>query len=183
MNLEYAKTTPRQLTDGRFFVKVANKVIIQLNNSTLCESYESSEDDITLSVSDQYSGQLADIDAQTIAAAKTNSVEWFKRELTEKTIASAYTKSTMTNVEKMKSTVIYDHKKMIVEDKNIPAGTVCDVLVELSGVWFLKKTFGLVWRVVQVRLKSPPKNKLKQEVVYMFQGDDADSDSDSDEYK
>ena len=59
------------------------------------------------------------------------------------------------------------------------AGTVCDVLLECTGVWFLKKTYGPVWRITQVRLKSPPKKpKMLQ---YMFQDDDVVDDEEEEE--
>ena len=205
MELEYAKT-PKQLSDGRFFVKVCKpwgeKLVIQLNNTVLCTSYESSDSSITISVNEQHAGKIVDIDTLTVQAALANSVDWFKRELKPKTVNAAYSKSITSddntmNVEKMggkaaTATGIYDHKKNAVENRDIPQGTVCDVLVELTGVWFLKTTFGLVWRVVQIRLKPPSRKKVPIAApVYMFQDEtpaeedeeSSEGESDGDEYK
>jgi hypothetical protein len=56
-------------------------------------------------------------------------------------------------------------------------GTKCDILVELTGLWFLKKSFGPVWRVIQVRLKK--ESSFPNKYMFSDEGDDQESD---DEY-
>jgi hypothetical protein len=54
-------------------------------------------------------------------------------------------------------TVAYDTQKNGVELGSIQKDATLDVLVELSGLWFLKKSFGPIWRVIQVRVRGAPK--------------------------
>ena len=183
-------TTPIQLADGRYFVKVSgddgHRVFIQLNNTKLLSNL--SEDDVALHVDDKYHGQITDIDASTVEAAKLNSVAWFGKELTAKTLDAAAAKSLVdssidvgkiTNKDQVVLVKVYDHTKTET-DVPVLSGTVCDILVECTGVWFLKKTYGPVWRITQVRLKAPPKKpKVSQ---YMFQDDDDDDEEEEEEY-
>lgn len=58
----------------------------------------------------------------------------------------------------------------------VPGTTRCDIIVELSGLWFLKKSFGPVWRVVQARLKKTSTFPS----TYIFEGEDDDATDDDD---
>jgi hypothetical protein len=47
------------------------------------------------------------------------------------------------------------------------------VVLELSGLWFLKKSFGPIWRILQVRVRAPPKTpELPKD--YLFSDEPAD---------
>ena len=84
------------------------------------------------------------------------------------------------NVKKMKSgTTVYSYSKDVMSPESVEEGCVCDVVLELSGIWFMQKTFGPVWRIIQIRMKRPPK-KVK-EPVYLFQDDDEKSDTDDED--
>jgi hypothetical protein len=182
-------TTPVQLADGRYFVKVSSgedgkRVFIQLNNTKLMS--DMSDDEVTLQIDEKYHEQITDLDASTVEAAKLNSAAWFGKELSAKTLDAAASKSLvdssmdvgkLMNKDQTVLVKVYDHTKTETSDP-VLSGTVCDILLECTGVWFLKKTYGLVWRIIQVRLKSPPKkSKVSQ---YMFQ-DDADEEEDEEE--
>ena len=182
-------TAPVQLADGRYFVKVSgddgSRVFIQLNNTKLLSDL--SEDEVTLHVDEKYHDKIREIDAQTVEAAKLNSAAWFGKELPAKTLDAAAAKSLVdssidvgkiTNKDRVVLVKVYDHTKTETAEP-VLADTVCDVLLECTGVWFLKKTYGPVWRITQVRLKSPPKKpKMLQ---YMFQDDEADEADEEEE--
>lgn len=179
-------TVPKQLPDGRFFVKVSNdddsRVLVQLNNSQL--NSDLSEDDISIVVHEQFQQGIVDLDASTVGAASTSCKDWFGKELTAKTLEAAFSRSLVDStidVSKLASkhkvlTKVYDHTKTEVADGVVVSGTVCDVLLECTGIWFLKKTYGLVWRLVQIRLKPPPKKSHAD--AYLFQDDVKDSSDD-----
>lgn len=198
---------PRQLSDGRFFVKAitddtsGERVFVQLNNTTMIT--ELGEDsDVTISVDEKSLQRVKNVDNAAVVAAKEHSTDWFKKDLPEKTINAAYSPSltvenTM-NVSKLvlkgqNMTKVYDHERNEM-DAMVPSGVLCDALLEFAGLWFLKKSFGPVWRIVQVRLKPPPKEKKKNKMstlTYMFQDDDEtvddhepgpESESDDDDY-
>lgn len=180
-------STPTQLPDGRYYSKVldsdGNRVLVQLNNVKLLTKFD--DDDLTLSLSDQSCDKIQTVDTQNLEAAKENSNVWFGKVLTDKTLEAAYTPSISSgcmNVSKLKTktktlTRVYSHTKELVNSDVLEENTVCDVVLEFSGIWFMKKTFGSVWRIVQVRMKPPPKKSKEPE--YLFQ--DADESSSDDD--
>jgi hypothetical protein len=187
--MQYSK--PSQLPDGRYYSKITNedqsRVLVQLNNVKLLTKFESEDDDVTLSLSDVVSEKIQSYDDKTLQAARENSTDWFGKDLPEKTLETAFTRSLTSgcmNVSKLKSkskflTRIYSHDKQLTDSNVLEENTVCDVVLELSGVWFMKKTFGLVWRIVQVRMKPP--TKKPKDPVYLFQDEEEDKSSSSDE--
>jgi len=173
---------PKQLSDGRFFARASDdngtKVFVQLNNSIIINS-----DEITLKLSTSGSDRIKKIDSDVIRDAKSNSVSWFGREVQQKTLDTAYNHSiTLDNyMNVIKSTkvplVYYDSNKTLKDSSLLENGTVCDVLLEMVGVWFLKKTFGIQWRIVQVR----DTNSVKVP-VYLFEDEEEEKQGDDDDY-
>jgi hypothetical protein len=180
---------PKQIPDGRYYLKVTSeegsKVLIQMNNVTMVTPFASS-DTITLTLKN--SDTITSIDNEVVEAAKTNSTSWFGKEVQAKTLEAAYSRSVDSNntmnVSKATAngkvnTTAFDHTKTQIDPNTLDENTTCDILLEFSGVWFMKKTFGPIWRIVQVRLKKPVKV-----VTYMFKdeeevdGDDEENDSD-----
>jgi|ETNvirnome_6_100_1030635.scaffolds.fasta_scaffold00083_51 polyribonucleotide nucleotidyltransferase len=181
-------SAPTQLPDGRYYSKVLNdddiRIIVQLNNSTLISNFE--EDEVTISLNEAGQNKINDFDSKNIDAAKQNSQAWFGKVLSDKVLETAYNKS-LTNdcmiVTKLKNknkvlTNIYTHTKQISDTELLTESTVCDVVLEFSGVWFRNKSYGSVWRIVQVRMKPPPRKPKVQE--YLFQDDESVSSSDED---
>jgi hypothetical protein len=178
--------TPKQLADGRYYVKISQgeestRVMVQLNKVKLLTKFDES-DDVTLELNQAALDKIASIDAQNIAASKVNSQSWFGKVLADQTLEAAYSKSNQElsmNTTKARITKIFAHDKTPVEPETIEAGVMCDVILELAGIWFLKKTFGPIWRIAQVRLLAPPKKVYPDE--YLFQDDEepeADADDD-----
>jgi hypothetical protein len=78
-------------------------------------------------------------------------------------------------------TKIYSHDRTVAESSVLEANAMCDVMLEFSGIWFMKKTFGAIWRVAQVRMRSPPKKVYPDE--YLFQDtDEVDAEENDDDY-
>jgi hypothetical protein len=75
------------------------------------------------------------------------------------------------------ATLAFDTRKNPVELQDIQPETSCDVVLELSGLWFLKKSFGPIWRILQVRVRAPPKTpELPKE--YLFSDEPVDQEDD-----
>ena len=53
--------------------------------------------------------------------------------------------------------------------EQLEENTVCDVILEYTGVAFAKKNFQVDWRVAQIRVHPPPKQVYPEQ--YMFQDD------------
>ena len=173
---------PKQLSDGRFFARASNdngsKIFAQLNGSTIINA-----DEITLQLSSTGLQKVKSIDTDVLQDAKVNSVSWFGREIQQKTLDTAYNYSVTSdkymNVTKSTKNPLtyYDSNKTFKDSSLLENGTVCDVLLEMVGVWFLKKTFGVQWRIVQVR--DIKRVKVQE---YLFQDDEEEKQDEEDDY-
>ena len=166
-------SSPKKTQDGRYYVKSNEKKTVQINGVTIVSV---SQDGMTLSVGSPQA--LFDVDAVILQSAKENCVAWFSRTVPDKTLEAAYTKSFsdgIMNVSKPDFHKVYLSKQVVGEDA-LTEGVACDVFLELSGISFTKKTFSPVWRIVQTRLKEPPKKKYHEE--YLFQDEEEVSDDD-----
>jgi len=169
---------PKKIPDGRYYLKVTDetggRVMVQLNKIRLLTTFTES-DDVTLELNPAASAKISEIDIQNIAAAKANCQEWFGKSLADQTLEAAYAKSTQdltmnTTKAKVGSQIVtktFSHDRTVVDTNQLVIGTECDVILEFSGIWFMKKTFGPIWRVAQVRLLAPPKKLYPDD--YLFQ--------------
>jgi hypothetical protein len=168
---------PKKTQDGRYYVRPTDKKFVQVNGVKVVAN---TQDSMTLSLDETAQKTVAEVDALVLACAKQNCVEWFSRVVADKTLETAYTKSfsdgTM-NVTKPVYHKVYRLRDPVGEEELVD-GTVCDVVLELSGVSFTKKTYSPVWKIVQSRLKEPPKKKYHEE--YLFQDDEPVEVSDDD---
>jgi hypothetical protein len=175
-------TEPKQLADGRFFVRASKddntRLFIQLNSSKIINS-----DELTLEVSSSVVSKIHQFDSEILQDAKVNSVSWFGRDVQQKTLDTAYSKSVTSdncmNIVKSSKVplVYYDVNKNVKNETELENGTLCDILIECVGIWFLKKTFGVQWRLVQVRDTKPIKKQ-----VYLFEDDEEEKQDDDDDY-
>jgi hypothetical protein len=77
-------------------------------------------------------------------------------------------------------TTVYDVSKNEVPRQDVKEGTTCDVVLELAGLWFLKKSFGPIWRAVQVRVRGAPKIQVAK--GYLFMDEPAAEEDDPADY-
>jgi hypothetical protein len=165
---------PKKTQDGRYYVKVNEKKLVQLNNVKLVSN---SQDSVTLSLNDNAQGTISAIDTCNLEAAKVNQESWFNRQVADKTLEAAYMKSFSDGT--MNVTKPVYHKTYRGRDltEDIPLDSdVCDVVLEFTGISFTKKTFSPVWNIVQTRLKMAPKKKYHEE--YLFQDPEELSEED-----
>lgn len=169
--MEYGQ--PTKLQDGRYFLRITgprgSRILKQINGAEVQEA-NCFKVPVTFS----------DIDEELISKAEASSEEWFNKKLDRDTIKNAFDSSVSAGIleapfAKRNGTVVtkvFDNDKNEISVDVLTPGTQCDIIVELSGLWFIKKTFGPVWRVVQVRMKkesSFPKS-------YMFTDDQSDDE-------
>jgi hypothetical protein len=179
--MEYG--TPQKLPNGRYFLKISsarhqvNGLILQDPMATKSVSFK--VDDPSL---------FTKIDAEIIAKAKESKVEWFRKEnLSDEIICAAYQESitdstldaTLLTVKGEIRALAFDTQKNPMELQAVAPGTKCDVILELSGLWFLKKSFGPIWRVIQVRTRTAPKVHPTKE--YLFTEEPADDEQEADD--
>jgi hypothetical protein len=186
---------PKKLPDGRYYLKVSkdngDRCMLQLNNSTLLTSFSDGEN-LTLSLSEKGLEKINALNAENLSAARENSTSWFGKEVTERTLVTAYTPSVNGNtmitskatINKNVVTKCYDHEKNTVSLDSLTEDTKCDVIVEVSGLWFMKKTFGPIWRLAQIRLKPPAKKTYPDQYLFNDSGSDegANSEENDEDY-
>lgn len=176
--------TPSKTDDGRYFAPYkkedGTRLMVQLNRTRLMNAF-AEPDDLTLEVTN--SSPVDAIDQSAVQSAKENRVEWFKKELADKTLETMFINSVkdgIMNVDKVfmndtLMTKVYDWEKNPVDPDSLQDGTECDVILECAGMWFMRKNYQLAWRVAQIRTRRPPpppEETYPEE--YMFQ--DAEDD-------
>ena len=151
---------PTKGDDGLYFVKALNdtkrKCLVQLNNVKVVDI---SGDMVFDLVSETNEQKIAEIDTLNLAAARENCETWFGKPLSEKMIEGAYTPSVADGQltgECIEVTRAFNPQQEPVDLENVQPGKTCDIIVEFSGIWFAKKSFGSSWNVVQVRLHPEP---------------------------
>jgi hypothetical protein len=153
--MEYGK--PQKLPDGRYFLKISGQRH-QVNGIIAQDGLASKS--INFKIEDQ--SVFDTIDAELLAKAKESKVEWFGKELGDETIVNAFQESvtdgvlgaSLVSVKGQVATLAFDRQKNPLALEDVAAGSQCDALFELAGLWFLKKSFGPIWRVVQVRVRT-----------------------------
>ena len=173
--MEYA--TPQKLPDGRYFLKISgarhqvNGLILQDSLATKSVNFKTD------------SNIFAEVDGHILTQAKLSKQEWFGKELSDETIQSEWQESvtdgvlgaSLVTVKGQVATLAFDTRKNPVELQDIQPETSCDVVLELAGLWFLKKSFGPIWRILQVRVRAPPKTpELSKE--YLFSDEPVDQE-------
>jgi hypothetical protein len=176
-------TKPVKLPDGRYFLKI-NGTRRQVNDVLL------QDDLVGKSVNFKVETGLdvfQSIDEEILGHAKQSKVEWFGKELSDETINNAYQESvtdgilssSLATIKGEIVTLAFDRQKNPVPLQDIKADTRCDVMFELAGLWFLKKSFGPIWRVIQVRVRGAPKAPDFPK-DYLFTDDPEDDDDPAD---
>ena len=174
---------PFKIPDGRYFVKPDDRKLIQLNNVVLKTPF-SEGDTLTLELSQTAQDAVRSVDKAILTTAHENSTEWFSKEVKPQTLEAAYTKSlsdTIMNVSKLRnqSTRAYSASKVQIDPSVFVTDSTCDVVIELVGVWFLKKSFGSSWRIIQMREKIPPKPKWSEQ--YLFEDIESEKEEEEEE--
>ena len=177
--MEYGK--PQKLPDGRYFLKVSgphhqvNGVVAQDGLSAKSVNFAIEDDSM-----------FKTIDAELLARAKESKLEWFGKDLSDETIQNAFQESvtdgvlgaSLVTVKGEVVTLAFDTAKNPVELGDVKPGTKCDVLLELSGLWFLKKSFGPIWRVAQVRVRGATPRTLPKEYLFTDEAEVEDDPAD-----
>lgn len=179
--MEFGK--PQKLPDGRYFLKITAQVL-QVNNVKIREDLTSP----SLTIEGVPESLVAPYDTAILAEALKSKVEWFGRELSDETIQGAYQESLTdgalgaTPAKAKGQNVIraFDAQKEPVETSVVSAGTPCDLLIELAGLWFLKKSFGPVWRVLQVRIRKDPVKKAPAQYAFTDDPEEVEAEDEDD---
>jgi Family of unknown function (DUF5871) len=180
IQMDYGK--PQKLPDGRYFLRISGATH-QVNGLVLQDTLEAKS--VNFKVPEGLD-IFKTIDEQVLSKARDSKVEWFGKELSDETILNAYQESvtdgilgaSLASVKGQVTTTVFDTQKNQLTVQDVKPETKCDVVFELAGLWFLKKSFGPVWRVVQVRIRGAAKPPTPKE--YMFTDEPEDEEDPSD---
>jgi len=159
-------STPQKGDDGLYFVDTTNEdglVLVQLNNVSINDV----SDDIIFDLnSDMNIDKIGVFDQDNMDQATINQEEWFGKKISKNVIERAYVRSVNNNQitgELIGATKIFNQKNELVDSDCIQVGKKCNILLELNGIWFAKKTFGPSWNVVQVKVFDEPEPEPEPE--------------------
>lgn len=158
MNGPIVYGTPEKLQDGRYFVSASTEsgpIFVTLRDVKVGDIC----DDMVLTLSTL--GDVQAIDSVVIDAAEINSTAWFSKEISRETLVNYYQSSledcilqvvpNLNSKGKVNVAFFGQNKEVL---KTVEPGAVCTVLVQFDGLWFLKRSFGPVWKLVQARVKK-----------------------------
>uniref|UniRef100_A0AB38ZMA5 Uncharacterized protein n=1 Tax=Mantoniella tinhauana virus 1 TaxID=3111543 RepID=A0AB38ZMA5_9VIRU len=152
--------SPIKGEDGLYFVKALDdskhKILVQLNKVNIAEVSGEVVMDMTSDVNIE---KINTIDEQNLEAANENCQSWFGKKLTDSVIRSAYTNSLkdgQLSADRLDVTRVFDMQQEAIDFDRVEVGKTCDVILEMSGLWFAKKAFGATWNIVQVRVHDDP---------------------------
>ena len=181
--MEYSQ--PIKIPDGRYYLKVSKggeRVFYQLNKVQLVNEGLFSSKDLSFHMNEMSQSIIAAVDQELVQQALTSKMDWFGKEISDETISKAYQsalegpvfQAPLATVNGKVVTVAYDSQKVSVDMETLQKGATLDILVELAGLWFLKKSFGPIFRIAQIRVSAPPVQKRTFPTEYLF--DDAPQD-------
>jgi hypothetical protein len=179
--------TPVKIPDGRYFLKVSAKddarVFHQVNNVSVDTLITKETRQVNLKVPSKT--LFESIDNELLSQAEVSKLEWFGKDVSSDTIRAAYQASlsadgelsaTLASIKGQVVTTFFDAQKNQINE----ISGACDFLFELAGLWFLKRSFGPIWRVVQVRQRPIPKPKTKGYPVEFHFADEPEAEDEDD---
>jgi len=178
--MEYSQ--PVKIPDGRYYIKVTKggeRVFYQLNKLKLVDDSLLATKNLTFTLPENACDILSAVEHELLSQAVASKLEWFGKEIADETITKAYQSAVEGNTFQAPLATVngqvvvaaYDSKKEAVQLDQIQKDAVVDVLVELSGLWFLKKSFGPIFRLAQIRVPNQSAPRKTFPTQYLF--DDA----------
>lgn len=173
--MEFGK--PVKIPDGRYYMKIAgNGVAIQLNKMEVGTLTK----ELSLQLNEAQQETIRKYEAEIVAKAKECSLDWFGREVSPAAIEKAFD-SALTDgkfdvqLSTSRGQVVTRFFGADKQPKQIEevSGRV-DLIVELTGVYFFKKSFGPIFRVIQVKESASSTKKVPTE--YLFQDEEEEED-------
>jgi hypothetical protein len=173
--------TPARTDEGYYASKyTGTDNFVQVNNVKLASVATDFDSDFDFVI--EGPSKCNAIDDMVLSVAKQNSVDWFKKELTDKTLNGMFVGSVDDDgcfsaskvvLDGELKTRIFNMEREPVDISDLVNDTECDVILEYTGVAFAKKNFQVEWRVAQIRVHpapTPPKPAYPDQ--YMFQDED-----------
>ena len=166
-------TTLKQTEDGSFYSSIRNDdeqpLIVQMNGVNLSEGTLSGDDDVWFTYTGEDVNKLCDLEQQVLTDIKADPEKWFNRKVRDKTIESSFTKSVSNDGQfqliKSPGLRVFDKNTKDIFEGEMNGEMLCDILVQLQGITFFKRSFQLVLKLHQVQV-SPQVELTVDEVSH-----------------
>lgn len=90
-----------------------------------------------------------------ISKATENSQLWFSKQISQETLTTMYDDEFDAVFDP--EFQLYNVDREEISSDELKDGTVCDILVNLDSIWFVKKSFGPRWGILQARILAQKK--------------------------
>jgi hypothetical protein len=145
-------------SEATFHRNGMQSVYIKHNNTgiicqTDCVHVQTLDNGIQLhQMSDDMNVFINSIDEAVVQHANTHTLNWFNKEISKDSVNCMFTPSIIDNsmITKMIETDIFDRGQGIRDISYIDNMCKCVIMIELVGVYFAKKRFGLTWNAKQI---------------------------------
>lgn len=154
-------STLKKTDDGSFYASISTDedkpVVVQLNDVKLSEGELSGDDDVWFNKEDD--NCIVAKEQEILEDIKADPERWFKRKVRDKTIESSF----LTNVSqdgqfrlvKSPGLRVFDKSTKDVFEGEIGSDFSCDIIVQLQGITFFKRSFQVVLKLHQVQVAPP----------------------------
>jgi hypothetical protein len=132
---------PAKNSSGVYIAKCTETRTLRIN----CVKYSES-----LKMFEVSSDALESYKEPLITKATECSQSWFSKQISQESLTTMYDDDFDALFDP--EFQLFDADRNEISPDDIKDGTVCDILVELDSIWFVKKSFGPRWRVLQARV-------------------------------
>lgn len=177
-------------TDGSPVVFQTPKLVTPFGLSTFGDAGSPAKYSLDLSLCehDEFYAFYASLDSFVLAVAESKSAQWFKRSLPSQAIAEMYCSNIKLHPAdaRLRLTVPFrggtcqvpvfsSSSRELILHTDITRGSTVIALVELTGMWFVNRRFGLRWKLSQVMLCTAGPAAAPAVTGYAFVDDDDDA--------
>jgi hypothetical protein len=145
-----------KVPDGRYYLKVSGgRARAQLSKIHISDF---SQKTLTIKLTTKQIENIKSLEEQIMKQASLSCKEWFGREISDPTLIKAFQSSispdgtmdvSLLTAGGRVRTTFWDNDK---QAKDIGSEwNMVDLIVDLTGVWFLKKSYGPIFKVLQVK--------------------------------
>lgn len=150
------------------YVNYNNNRLICQTDAVIATSLDS--DSIKMKISNELTSFIRAVDKVVIQHAKMHSLQWFDKNLDENDIHNMFVSTVSEELMSLKiiETDVFDKHKGLRDVSYIDRSCKCIIMIELVGVYFAKRRFGVTWNAKQI-LAYPTERLYKG---YAFRDDE-----------
>lgn len=163
--LEFEKPCTGSFGSGQF-VRLSDKIVVQTPRveTVGCYAWQLDASNppkqyFVFRCPDKMIEWVSSIEAKVLEEASAKSKEWFGNSVDPSVIASWFVPSIKEANMRLSipfrggecQVPFFDARKNPVEYDQVPANSLASVILELDGVWFRNKRFGMSWKLGQVK--------------------------------